>query len=618
MGGGGGGGGGTIDEQAKIDLLKNAGVQMNAWRALPRATRHANLVTWAKSQPGVADAGIAASSDTVWILYTDGDGSVYLDNKGLTVPPPRRIVPKANDMPGDVRAYTLYSLEHDKFPDVTDSVRLDLNNQGYNATRIENPTVEQLIALNGAGVLFWQCHGGVVNDNYNGVKTTSFGFGTGQQATKALSLTYQSYRKNAELLVSGREIVAPDGTVTVIPVYMITAKFVKNHLSLAPNAFVAIDGCTAATKEMYEAFQVAKAGTYVGWDGLSGPRSGERFTLMFDRLLGANVEPPLSQPLERPFDIDAVQNWMQTKNYDLDPSVSGYARLKWFYKAGAKSLMLRPTILRILEEANDQQWPFMKFLVEGTFGPDPGAANRKVTWGGVPVTVLSWNELEGIKIKPPAKPYPQGYVQVERNGRWSNRVPLTEWTLPVTYTLTGKGTLQCKITFTLKFRVDVRGVRFRPEDPIQGYPMVFVHMDDSTGKVTASGSYKPSPNTTITWSGGTNLVSKDSAFPANGIAFSGVFNKATGFIDMFTLFSSGTFTRKQTSGTTTTTTQLAANTDGYLSSKVPFDRTSFVIPAGSAPPTLPLGTPDAVSATMTWTPAQPVNPPTDNVQRGPG
>lgn len=615
-----GGGGGALTEESKIAMVTQMGAQMNGWRTLPRATQNANLVAWAKTQPGVANAGIAPETDNVWISYTDGDATMYLNNRpGSKTPllPIRGKTTAAKDMPADVRAYTIFSLEANKFSDATDGVRLDLNNKGYTATRLQDPTVQQVLAMNGAGVIFWQAHSGIMEEVRNGVKSTHFAVCTGQQATKELSAgAYKAYRDAGELFVAAREIEKPDGTKETIPVYCIADRFISKYMKLASNAFVAMDSCTSAFGTLQQAWKTAGAGTYVGWDALAGTRSGERHALMFDRLLGANVEPPLSTPLERSFDIDAVEYWMQNKGYDLDPSDGGAATLKFFFGTN-KSLMLRPTIARILYEANDQTYNKTKFLIEGTFGPDPGPANRKVMWGTRQLEVLSWDEVEGIKVKTGPAPYPADFIEVIRGTRTSNRVPMTEWTLPVTYTLTGKGTLKYTVTFSLKFRVDCRDVRYLPEETPKWHPMAIWQLDDSTGKVSASGTYKPSQTTTVTWSGGTTLKSVDSDLPANGILFGGGIDTVASKIASFVLQNTGTYTQVVKSGTSTQTTNPTAAIDGFFTWDIPLTKPSFAIPAGSKAPTLGLNNPYGVSATLTWGQATPINPPTDFVVRKP-
>lgn len=624
-GGGGGGTGRTANEGGKLDFVTAMGTQMNSWRTLPRAQRHANLVAWAKANPLVQDAGVEPSTDNVWVLYKDGDGTMYIDNrapKPTPISPPTLPTIKKNDVPGDVKATVIWSLEDHKFEDVTESVRLDLNNHGYNGTRYAKPTLEQLRqAINGSGVLFWQAHSGIGRAVIGSQVHTRFGINVGTPATVELGKdAYRAYREAGELFVVGLEILKPDGTTEAVPVYAITDLFISRYLRMAPNAFVGIDSCTSSASPLRTAFQTANAGTFVGWNALSGYESGRRFQLMFDRLLGVNLESPISTPPERPFDIDVVQYWMQEKGYDMDTSPGSLAQLQWGYKAGFKSLILRPTISRAIFEARDSQSNFTKYLIEGTFGPDPRTTGKvgKVMWGNTECQIVSWKELEGITIRPP-KPYPTGNLQVIKAGLFSNSVPITFWTLPVTYTLTGRNTLRYTVTMNLRFRVDARGARWTPEGNIVRHPVLIFQLDDSTGQVSASGQYKPSQNTTITWTGGTALTSKDIELIANGIIFSGDMNIVSGRIENMFIQTSGTYTRTSTTtGSAPVVTQVPAVLDGYFQFNVPFNTTSYVIPSGSVAPTMPIGTPDGVSATLTWGSATPLNPPTAQTQRKPG
>lgn len=624
--GGGGGGGGTdrtANEGAKLQFIDSMGTQMNSWRALPRDQRHANLVAWAKSQSLVADAGVEPSTSNVWVLFKDGDGTLYIDNRTPRPVPslPPLAEARKNDLPGATKATVIWSLEDGQFEDVTNSIRLDLNNHGYAATRLADPTVEQLIAaINGSGVLFWQAHSGICRDNFNGQIRTRYVVNIGMAATIELGQgAYKAYREAGELFIAAREITKPDGTKEAIRVYAITDLFIARHLKMAANAFVGMDSCTSNASPLRTAFQTANAGTYVGWNALAGYSSGERFQLMFDRLLGANLEPPMSLPPERPFDIDAVQSWMQDKGYDMDPSPGSVAQMQWNYKSGAKSLILRPTIARAIFEARDNQNNFTKYLIEGTFGPDPRTSGQvgKVVWGNTECQIISWDEQEGIKIRPP-KPYPVGDLQIIKGTLRSNRVPLTFWTLPVTYTLYGRGTLRYTVTMNLRFRVDARGTRWSPEGNIVRHPVMIFQLDDTTGQVSATGQYKPSQDTTITWSGGTPLTSKDIELIANGIIFSGDLNINTGRIETMYIQTSGTYTRTETNtGSTPVVTQVPAMLDGYFTFNVPFNKTTYVIPSGSFAPTLPIQNSEGVSSTLTWGDATPLNPPTEFTQRHP-
>ncbi len=315
--------------------------------------------------------------------------------------------------------------------------------------------------------------------------------------------------------------------------------------------------------------------------------------------------------------MDTVQRWMQEKGYHADPSPGYAAEMRWFNKPGKKSEMLRPTISRVIYEGMDALHNKTKFFIEGTFGPDPGPTKREVKWGNTVMDVLNWNEIEGIRVKLP-KPYPTGFIQVLRETRVSNMVPMTEWTLPMTYTLNGQSTLKYVIQFTLKIRADMRGARYSPESAVTRHPCIFWHLDDSAATVTASGQWQKDPDTIITWRDGVNSKSYDSANPANSITFTGDINITTGKITGFNLTNNSTYKVYTNGGGSVTKT---AWLDGYVFADptkkvdIPFNPTTYVIPAGSKASNVPISNSDGVSATLTWGQANPVNPPTSQTQR---
>jgi hypothetical protein len=617
-GGGGGGTGGTVAEATKISMATRMGNQMNTWRTLPKATRQSNLVAWAKTQPGVADAGIAPETQTVWVRFNDGDGTVYIDNRPGSKTPIGRETPVASkpDMPGDVKATVIYSLEPFKFADITPGLKATLDNAGYTTTRYTYPTLDQLQLANGSGVFVWQTHSGIVSEKRNNVVRTRYAIVTGEPCSEALSAgKYKALRDSGKLFVAGLEQQATDGTISSQAVYAISDLYVSENMRFASNAFVGMDSCTSSA--FRQAFIAAGAGSYVGWDRLSGTRSGDRFSLLIDRLVGENLELPISDPWERPFDIDVTQQWMFDKGYYIDGSPNGDAQMVFAYNAGNKSLILRPSIARVLIEANDPQYNKTKYLLEGTFGPDPGVGKREVRWGATPVEILDWRELEGIRIKIPAT-VPTGELQVIRGTRKSNKVPMTHWNLPFTYTLTGKGTLKYEVKGTIQIRGDLRGNRWEPQQTVNKLPVGFWQLPGSNATVSASGQYKPSQSTTISWSGGTGAVSGDPAPTTNGLGFQGQINLQTSKIEQMIAFCTATYTRREAStGNPPVVTNPPAAIDGFFFFSIPFNPTTFNIPAGSVNANQAIGNSEGVSATFKWDAATAINPPGPTTPRRP-
>ncbi len=578
-----GGGGTTVSEATKIAVLKAAAAKMREWSALPRTERQASLIAWAKSQAGVEDAYVNPVADNVCLQFQDGDTSVLLNRQrtdGSTppnlIPQGQRIVEKnlaangvavrddaTTGLPDTDNAVAAYSLEAATFPNSAPTIAGWLTAANYNTRTFSSTTVDDIKTWapegNPLGVLFWQAHGcsyGKPGD-FTGIAIV-----TRQTATLELSAgAYKEMRANGELML------AKDERETE-PLYTVTSKFVKKYMHFAPHSLVILDTCYAAHLEIAGAFITAGAGAYTSWDGESGVESTTPILKVFDRLTGSNQEPPLSTPPERPFSLPVIRQWMRTNEYDIDPSPKypnqdySNPRLIWQTHPTAPAHILRPSVMRVLHEFSGQDEPFTKFLLEGDFGSDPGASKRKVTWGDREMEVLRWDKDNGIVIKPPAPPPAGDFKVIIRNNHASNANPYSEWTVPFTYEFSGKGSLNYKVEMNVKLRGDIHGSRYMPEMDVQYTPIPFGNLNDCTGQITAGGLYKPDPDTTITWSGGTALRSVDASqggnTPAVNLLFNGgVLVPSFGAIINFSLQNTGTFTEKTNNSTSTVGAPLA-------------------------------------------------------------
>jgi hypothetical protein len=384
---------------------------------------------------------------------------------------------------------------------------------------------------------------------------------TYQYATKALSDgRYAAMIKNQEIKL------AADADEK--PLYAITSEFVRKRLRFAPNSIVVVDACYGGGEELAKGFTDAGAGSYGSWNWLSGPFSGTPCLQVFDRLLGMNEEPPISTPEERSFSLQTIRWWMSAFQFDYDPSPKypnqphPNAKLTWYDHPDHPGYILQPTIMRVIHENENVGEPYAKFLIEGDFGDDPGDSLREVLWGGFKMHVVRWEPYYGITIRMPASP-PVGNIEVVMKKGFtsrSNRVPITEWSVPFTYEINSKGALNAKMVMNVKFRADIRGSRGNPEMPVQYLGRMFSNMSDCYGTVSASGTHSPSPDTTITWSGGSNLTSIDhnleETYVPKRIRNSGTILFGEGKMNLFQLTADGDFTetevRRHTDGTTTT------------------------------------------------------------------
>lgn len=370
---------------------------------------------------------------------------------------------------------------------------------------------------------------------------------------------------------------------------------------------------------------------HVSWSLPSGTESAVNFEKLFDRLTGANETTPVSSPPERPFRMRETQTWLVERAYDIDtsppdpddPNSRGPAFLNWRISPTKPFYALRPSLYRALTTASESVFPFQKWTLEGDFGDDPGPDKRLVSWGDQVLKILSWDEETGIKVQPPSPPYPSGPIEVMIGSRRSNAVPMTQWNIPVTYTLAGKGSLQYRIEFTLRLRGDVHRGRAEPSGDLSHHPVVLMQLADSDGTVTASGQYKPDPDTTIRWGGSKSLTSfylnnqgatatadfilgSTTVNPSGSTAIVNLSLMVVSMCDSFTTTASGT-----------QQTPLTTILDGFLfpSLTTTINLQTGVLQGQSFTSSSPLSTPNGLSATLSWPSVSPEAAPTSETPR---
>jgi hypothetical protein len=630
----------AIGEQVKINFLRDAAAKMREWASLPRAEYQAKLIAWAKANPLVAEAVVSMLADNVSIRFTDGDICVLLnkqrgsealspgiapagvhEGKPLSLSrssaPVEIPVPHRNEtaplsstglgVPASKHAVTAHSLES-IFPDSAPIIGNWLTSAGYSVKTFSGTTVTTVKGWSSSsdplGVLFWHVHGCSFK-KANG--SESVALVTRQFASEALSKgDYKSMRGSGELGL------AIDAGQTV-PYYTITSDFVRNHMHFATNSLVVIDACFGSNDDLADAFIAAGAGSYASWDWESGRQSGEPCRKIFDRMLGTNQETPVSAIKERSFSQPVVQTWMWRKKYDFDPSpkypnqMRPNATLIWKHHPQNPAHILKPAILRILNQGGGPGQKFTTLWLEGDFGDDPGEGKRNVTWGGQLQQVLKWEGANRIYIRVP-NPAPVGNVQVLVNRGYnlrSNEVPITQWTVPFTWTYTDAGTLTEKMELSVKFRGDIHGERVYPEDPVKYSNTNFWCIADCSGALTASGTYSPADGVTLSYSGGSTMKSYDmmnERVPEGHLITNTGEMRGDGVFLDFHLSAAGeykaTYTYVLPDGSSMTQTIDASSGfsgEDYFVPLPSFNPTSFVLRAGNK--TVPLG---SGSSTLSW------------------
>ena len=558
----------AIGEQTKIDFLKDASLKMKGWSGLPRAEAQALLIAWALSNPVVAFAWVPGGAQKTSTRFPDAYWGVLwatprrYDLSG-PMPSEARVeipetpgglqsfappAPTGLSLPGSKQAITAFSLES-TFPSSTGTIAGWLKTHNYEVDQFPSTPVLTVKSWSTAatpiGVLFWQVHGCTYTKK-NG--TTSTALVTREFASEALSQgAYATMRGTGQL-----GLAIADGET--VPYYTITGSFVRAFMRFAPNSLVVMDACFGANQDLANAFLDAGCGSYVSWDWLSGPESGTPCRKIFDRLLGMNTEAPVSAIKERSFTVDVVSHWMHMKGYDQDPSMPfpnqdrPNAILVWHHRQQNPAHMLRPSIMRILQEASMPGEPYSKYLLEGDFGDDPGPSKRTVKWGGKVMDVVRWDEEEGVVFRIP-NPAPVGNVQVIINREFeslSNEVPITEWTVPFTFEHREQGSLKATIVANVKFRADIHGERYEPEGAVNYLIKPFANIADCKGTLTATGTYSPAAGESYTWSGGSGLVSVDSGYEGDlppGLIVNGGAMTGAGQTMYYWLTAGGTFTQ---------------------------------------------------------------------------
>jgi hypothetical protein len=558
-----------IEEQAKIDFMSAGFAKMREWRHLTRAESQANQIAWALANPIVESAEVTTISNNVSIRLKDGTECALLNRPRFSTdppqPPPARTVtewptvaslntggPLGLSLPGSNAAVTAFSLEAG-FPNSAPTIANWLNSRNYPASYYSSTTVQQIVQWSAArplGALFWQAHGYSYKLEGGG---EGIGIVTRETASRELSRGRYAALMKAKVLG-----FAGDDTQEA-PFYSVKSGFFKNYVRFAPNSIVVIDACYGGHPELAAGILGAGAGSYASYDWESGNYSGTPCLKVFDRLLGMNQEPPIMLPKERPFSLQAINAWMSMFHYDVDPSPSypnqgrPNAKLTWFHHPAKRGYILRPSAMRVLNEAAYQGEPYTKFLIDGDFGDDPGEDNREVRWGGKKMQVVRW-EPWGVTIRMPASP-PVGNIQVSISKDFnasSNLLPVTEWTVPFTYEVNSESSLSATLEMNVKFRGDIHGSRGMPEMPPQYLPVHFSNMADCTGTVSASGVHYIDDDKTVVWSGGSSLTSIDPNSAANDgslrdfIFNDGTIDYTTSRIAPFDLRGGGDFTETET------------------------------------------------------------------------
>jgi len=415
------------------------------------------------------------------------------------------------------------------FPDCTGNLLSWLGQAGYtNAGGSAN--IASLKTVSGDGVFYLHGHGGA------GVVRAG--------AAPAYALwTLDDYTVANEAAFAGDlgtgavcyMLARQDSGQPAVWHYAITDKFVTQYMSFGANSFVLIHGCNgnSASAAAFKAACFAKgASLYAGWtDVVMSNDSARASRFVIDRMLGANQYAPKESPKQRPFDYQAVWADLTSRGWDTS-NAPGHGAAKFTFSTSAGDCgILAPSIQFItLYEAPYYETAQTKMEIAGLFGDDPGEDKRTVTVGGTEVDVTEWAADMVTCDIPNFGEGSVGDVIVESVGHKSNKVPISEWTIPFTYTHHYYGSLTDTLHVNAHIRADIHKWRDEPgKAPNTPSAVLFKGMSDTDGDWKSEGNgyvnNDPEAETDhIIWTGSGLLSGEDADDPNQGATAVGYFD----------------------------------------------------------------------------------------------
>lgn len=358
---------------------------------------------------------------------------------------------------------------------------------GYNVIT-GTGTIEELKAVSGDGVFYFQSHGGLMATKEG---EDIYGFWTATEVNRFNEVLYGNdidvgriaYAAAPHNINPFYDVGAPDddelrkNPFTYAVNYGITADFVDKYMSFSNDSVAFLNICKSENEGMKSMFIKKGVSLYAGWNGNTNEGialPAARF--FFDRLLGTNEEPPKEEPKQRPFDYPSIVEDMGNNNL---LTASGNGATLIFTKGKNEFIALMPSIAYMeVYEDSDELW------IYGLFGSKQG----DVSVGGSSAPVNRWDQdIVVVEIKDQQV----GDVLVKVDEHESNVVPLTEWDGDITYTFSMdplSPNLKSKADIKAHFRGDVHAYReVAGGDPVKREVKI-QFTGDSTAELTSEGS----------------------------------------------------------------------------------------------------------------------------------
>jgi len=462
----------TLTDEERLAVLKECSQTVDLLGDLKQDAAREVLVAYLKSRPEFANAG--NEEGNVWAHFHDGRVAIFVPNwagaeedpggRKATVDPGRiassSTMGRTSELPASNKGTLFYGLGRAFIPDDRPFLKslFDKSHTKYKGNvDLQDATIENLRAVNDLGIFYINTHGGVGFLMPRSDSVGLFGLWTMDTCSIASERTYLP-ELNSHMLVYMNAV--DDDVRKTEWHYGITNRFVSHgrYMNFAADAFYYIDACNGMNgyaddfkTSMVKAAANGKA-TYIGWTRpTSGEASDPAARFIFDRLLGTHDQSvPMEDPVQRPFDWPRIFD--DLPSFNLGVSTHG-GRLA-YYSIYTTEPMLTPTIKYIWMADYEST-----MVILGSFGGQP--ADGKVTVAGVAAVIHAWTPSMIMAEIPTKGDGSYGDVIVSVRGNESNKVPLSEWTIPMNVSVDDMG-VTTEVILNLKIRADVHKYRTKP------------------------------------------------------------------------------------------------------------------------------------------------------------
>jgi hypothetical protein len=545
---------GTISDEARLAVFDTLNTFLSTLPGTNASADNQATLAYLQRRPEFEASGISPDGGNVWARFVDGTPFLVLNDRapgtgsqgvlrGQLVPKPDVLRKSSDVFPGASKARIMNSLGT-AFPASAQTVtmlRSWCKQVGYTLSTPDDPTIENLLFMNGDGIFYWTTHGGT-GYNHQLVMQPIFALWTSDVVTKTNIPKYRTLVDSGYLVYASAKNDLVDGKPVNTVHYMVTMKFIGEYMSFATNSLVYFDACGSGDFDPKYLPLLKTAGFYLGWS-LPTRDDESAFTAryFFDKTLGVNSLAPKETPPRRPFYTGDVLSEMKKYNYD----VSGLSHLVHPIEPVLTTLrLLAPSIALTSGDASINT---TTYDISGSF-TDNQAADGFVLLNDTPVPAPKWTS-SNITIP---KPTSGGKLVVMVRNVKSNPVNLTEWNGTLDYTFTGDGSLKQHIVVNLNFFADVHSfhANYLSTSGYMPYNLgrTVQWLKSSSCTYECSGEYPDRDSVLLEkWTGSGSLPLIDLGTTGTGFGAYAMIDSA-GTNSMFLLNFNGTFTKWTLSG----------------------------------------------------------------------